>query len=249
VIKRLFVIAFLLAGAAQAWAADENPHLIAAVEPAGIDIDAAYNGARVTVTGSVPADAEAFIRVVGPTETYKLKQKGRVMGLWMNTGSVEIANVPGLFLLYRSQGGGAVPADLGLRSIHQAAQVVAQDQDKQALLDEFFKLKGQVGLYGETNNAIQYGALAGATKSFTAALTLPAALPQGSFTLEVFAIRDGAVIALQTRGIEAREVGLPAWISNLAFQHGAMYGILAVLVAVMAGWATGVMFKASKGAH
>ena len=49
--------------------------------------------------------------------------------------------------------------------------------------------------------------------------------------------------------IDVREVGMPAWISSLAFNHGALYGILAVLVAVVAGLGTGILFKGGKGAH
>ncbi len=253
-IKRTLAMAILVAGVAwRLCGADTGPNLIAAVHPESIRIDAAYNGARVTVTGSIPSEAGALIRVLGKAESYKLKQKGRVLGLWMNRGSVEISKVPGLFLLYRPTGAGDAqstdPPELGLESIRQGAEVVAQDQNRKELLDEFFKLKQKAGLYGTVANAIRYEPATGPLKSFTAVLTLPAALPQGAFEVEVFAIQNGSVVAKDVRTIEVNEVGLPAWISTLAFQHGTLYGTLAVLVAIMAGWLTGTLFKAGKGAH
>ena len=247
-------MAILVAGVAwRLCGADTGPNLIAAVHPESIQIGASYNGELITVTGSIPSDADAMIRVLSKAESYNLKQKGRVLGLWMNRGSVEISNVPGLFLLYRSEGATDAQAadlpELGLESIRQGAEVVAQGLDKKELLAEFFKLKGKAGLYGTVDNAIHYEPAAGLIKSFSAALTLPASLPQETFSVEVFAIRNGSVVAKDVRKIEVREVGLPAWISTLAFQHGTLYGTLAVLVAIMAGWLTGTLFKASKGAH
>ncbi len=253
-IKKSLFMAIVLAGLAwqasgvQAAATD----LVEAIRPETVTIDAAFNGTQVSVTGNVAADADVMIRVVGKTEEYKLKQKGRALGvLWMNMGSVHIAKVPNLFLLYGPDGAGSAqtefPPQLGMESIRQGAEIVAQDPDKKGLLEEFFKLKQKAGLYGTMNKAIQYGAANGATKPFTASLKLPSALPQGAFDIDVFAIRNGAVMTQTVRHIEVKEVGLPAWISELAFQHGAIYGTLSVLIAIFAGWFTGILFKSSKG--
>ena len=86
-------------------------------------------------------------------------------------------------------------------------------------------------------------------KSFNALLTLPAALPPGTYDIEVFTIKNGIIDEPVVKTIDAREVGTPAWISKLAYNHGILYGVLAVLVAVMAGLLTGVLFKGAKGAH
>jgi hypothetical protein len=37
--------------------------------------------------------------------------------------------------------------------------------------------------------------------------------------------------------------------SSMAFNHGTLYGIVAVMVAILAGLLTGVVFKGGKGAH
>ena len=46
--------------------------------------------------------------------------------------------------------------------------------------------------------------------------------------------------------IEAKKVGMPAFITSFAFNHGTLYGVLAVLVAIIAGLVTGVIFKGEK---
>lgn len=258
--KSLAVIIFCLAG--MTWAlglANAATDVMVNVDPETVRIGAGYNGGQVSVTGKVPADTDVVIRVKGKEEAYKLKEKGRALGiLWMNLGSVEISHVPNLFLLYlpkkNDPPGHNTTAvwkslDLGLEGLLKKAAIVTQDQDTEGVFDEFIKLKQKSGLYGTIANAIAYGPNEGAMKSFKAKLALPAALPLGQFDIEVFAIKNEAVQATASHPVKATEVGMPAWIAKMAFQHGTLYGVLAVMAAVLAGLLTGVMFKGEKGTH
>ena len=229
------------------------------IHPEHISIDAGFNGTAVTITGQIPSNADALIRITGKPEHSRLKQKGRVLGiLWMNLGSVEVANVPDLFLLYLPEETEGVSwsnqpvlrnLGLGLEGVRKQAEISGGDNNKDALFDEFVKLKQKSGRYAVLDNSVHYGQNDGKMKSFTATLPLPSTLPEGTYQLETFVIEDGAVTASATREIDAGEVGLPSWISTLAFDHGTLYGVLAVLVALMAGLLTGILFKGEKGAH
>jgi uncharacterized protein (TIGR02186 family) len=230
-----------------------------AVQPNEILMGASYNGQNLDVSGTIPADATALIRVTGRVEQNKLKKKGRALGvLWMNQGAVQIANVPNVFLLYLPQGAqSALQMDspawlklgLGLEAIRQQAVIESQDGNKEGLFEEFVKLKRKAGLYGTIPQAIACTNPSDGVKSFQCTLAMPSDLPPGKYKLEVFAIRNDAVEAYAVQEIEAKEVGMTAFIANLAFQHGTLYGVLAVLVAVIAGLLTGIMFKGGKGAH
>ncbi len=226
-----------------------------AMHPEKIQMGAGYDGAQVLLTGKVPADARALVRVVGPAEHSRLKEKGRALGLlWMNMGSVEIADAPNVFLLYLPGkgedilGAGGVP-EVGLQGLHKQVKIVAEDADTDALFDEFVKLKEKSGLYGTFADAIQYGPAEGDMKPFKATLALPASLPQGSYAVQVLAVANGAVTASDDLVLEAHEVGLPSWISTFAFDHGTLYGIFAVVVALIAGLLTGIIFRGEGGAH
>ena len=230
-------------------------NLKVAMHPEQIRMGAGYDGAQVLLTGKLPAEAAALIRVVGPAEHSRLKEKGRALGiLWMNMGSVEIADVPNVFLLYLPEkggdilGAGGVP-QVGLQGLHKQVKIVADDADTDALFDEFVKLKEKSGLYGTFADAIQYGPAEGGLKPFKATLALPAALPQGRYTVQVLAVANGAVAASEDLALEAHEVGVPSWISTFAFDHGTLYGIFAVVVAVIAGLLTGIIFRGEGGAH
>ena len=191
------------------------------LEPEHILMGAGYNGQNIAIAGRIPSDAAAFIRITGKPEHTRLKQKGRAMGvLWMNLGSVEISKAPDVFLLFLPEGADASgrqePAwrklGIGLEGLRQQVDIVAQDENKDALFDEFVKLKEKSGLYGIVDNAVHYGPPEGATKSFNAILSLPSALPQGIYQIEVLSLKNGAVETAAKVKIDAREVGLPSWL-------------------------------------
>jgi uncharacterized protein (TIGR02186 family) len=216
---------------------------------------ASYNGQEITVTGTMPADAAALIRVTGKMEHNHLKQKGRALGiLWMNQGSVEIAQVPRVFQLYlpeavQTQHAVKSLQRLGLDAVREQAEIVSKAGDKDELFAEFVKLKQKAGLYGTIPDTIGYGQASAGVKSFHCTLSMPSDLPPGNYTIEVFAIRDDTVVAQAAQLLEAKETGMTAFIASLAFQHGTLYGVLAVLIALIAGLLTGVVFKGGKGAH
>ena len=78
---------------------------------------------------------------------------------------------------------------------------------------------------------------------------MPSALPSGSYQLEAVAVTGDRVVSRTAMEIEVLETGMPAFISRLAFDHGTLYGVLAVVIAILAGLLSGVLFKGGKGAH
>jgi uncharacterized protein (TIGR02186 family) len=263
VIKKIFAIAMLCLtclGGGLLTAAPASTDLNITISPEHILIGAGYNGEHVAISGKVPSDATVFVRVTGKPEHSKLKQKGKAMGvLWMNLGSVEISKAPDVFLLYLPEGvsrdasQNGQPAwrslGIGLEHLRTVVGIVAEDANKNDVFDEYIKLKEKSGLYGIVDNAVHYGQNNGIMKSFSAVLSLPAALPQGTYQIEVLTLTNGSISTSAEVSIDAKEVGMPLWISELAFDHSTLYGVLAVLVALIAGLVTGIIFKGEKGAH
>lgn len=228
------------------------------VQPDRISIGATYNGTDILVSGQIPADSEAVIRITGHKEDSRLKKKGRVMGfLWMNLDSVEFHNIPRVFILYRSkqdndpgqEGQDKLHDEIGIEAIRRQVDIVSEYQDKDALFEEFVKLKQKSGLYSTKENGINYGKENYSMKSFSATVKLPSALPQGDYKLEIFAITGDDIVGYSKKDLNVKQTDMPAFIATLAFDHGTLYGILAVIVAVIAGLLTGTLFKGEKGAH
>lgn len=233
--------------------------LQATISPQNLGIGAFYDGGRVVIKGELPADADAVVRVQGEQQDIHLKQKGKALGLlWMNLGTVTIEHAPTVYLLYapanfpQSLGANpeAAPAwKLSLSALRERIKILPEDADKNVLFKEFVKLKKTEGLYQVRDDAIRYLNTSGHSKAFEVRVTIPARMLPGQYTVEVYAVKDGKIIAQTQQDLKVQMVGFPAFLSVLAFQHGGMYGLLAIFVALFAGLLTGFLFGGGKGAH
>ena len=251
-IKRLFLIwIIMLTCLSYPGFSSASTPIEITVQPDQVFIGATYNGIDISVSGQVPAETEAVIRVTGHEEDSSLKKKGRVMGLlWMNLGSVEFHNIPGAFLLYKSkQTDVRKIREIGIEAVRKKTDIISEYEDKDALFEEFVKMKQKSGLYETVENGIRYEKENNGMKPFTATVRLPSALPKGDYKLEVFALSGEDIAGYSKKELQVKQTGMPAFIAALAFDHGTLYGILAVIVALIAGLLTGTIFKGEKGAH
>jgi uncharacterized protein (TIGR02186 family) len=227
------------------------------ITPQPITIDAVYNGSELRVAGQLPADCEAVVRIAGERGDLQVKQKGKVGGLlWMNLDTVTFENVPNVLLINTArefsellgpQPTTAPAAKLGLPYLRQEARILPESGDKDALFNNLLKLKESEGLYGSSTNRLHYLRANDTQKSFEVLVPIPARFPPGKYRVEVYAVRQGDVIEQTSHPLEVKLVGFPAFLSSLAFQYGAVYGLCAVAIAVIAGLLTGVLFAGSKG--
>jgi uncharacterized protein (TIGR02186 family) len=231
--------------------------LQAAISPRTIAIDAIYNGSDLLVSGRLPADCEAVVRIMGERGDLHLKKKGKVGGLlWMNLDTITVQNVPAVFRLYTAKDFAELigpPSDssavrkLGLAFLQEETGIVADSSDHVALFKEFLKLKESEGLYSTTKGLLAYPENRGGEKTFEVKAPIPAHFPPGKYQVEVYAVKAGEVRAQANQPLEVKMVGLPALLASFAFQNGALYGLFAVVVALLAGLVIGVVFSGSKG--
>jgi uncharacterized protein (TIGR02186 family) len=78
---------------------------------------------------------------------------------------------------------------------------------------------------------------------FRTTISFPANVPTGAYTVEVFLIRDKQVIAGQTTPLIVSKVGIDARLYDFADRQSLAYGVIAVLLAVMAGWLGSFAFR------
>jgi hypothetical protein len=67
--------------------------------------------------------------------------------------------------------------------------------------------------------------------------------------VEVLAVRDGHVVERASTKMLVEQAGLVAALSGMATNHAALYGIMAVVVALVAGLGVGAIFKKGGGSH
>ncbi len=246
----LFVVAF----SAVSWSLQQTGEIT--IDPANIEIGWFYNGTKVNVRAIVPADGDVVVQVVGDMDHVTLKKKGKVAGvLWMNVGEVTYTNVPDIYL-YRSSRSLSKMADsetlnslmIGYDAIRQQS-TDGPESDEWKLFDHFIKLKTKEALYSSDERGVHFSSTDRAGRQAAAESFLPAKVPGGKYKVEVFIFRNGRGELLGSDEIQITFSSYLSFIKSLDENHGLLYGILAVLVALVAGGVIGLIFGAGKGGH
>ena len=229
------------------------------IEPNVISIGTFFNGIQVSVSGKISAENEVLILFKGYPKDLTLKKKGQVLGvLWMNLGELTFHQVPNLFLQSSSKGldefAHSHPeqwkaAGVGFEFFKRSLQISPPPEKKDEVVEEFIKLKKSQGLYAENPGTVHFEKIDENLKSFEATAWVPPKVAPGEYEVTVIEFHDGTVVAGTVDQLKVKEEGLPAMLSELAFQHGALYGILAVLIAIAAGLLMDFFFGQSQGAH
>lgn len=229
------------------------------VNPQLIEIGAFFDGTTLTATGVVPSESQVVVRFLGATCDLHMKQKGRVFGvMWMNLDSLIFRGIPSVCIVNAAENleslaqktgaQGPVVEALRLRGLKEKAQIESNGSDQAEAFAELIKLKNSEGLYRETSGNITYGEAANGQRSFRAQIAIPSRLSPGDYVVELVAVNGEGIVARVERPVTVKLVGFPALLAGLAFNHAALYGILATVIALLAGLAIGMVFD-SKGAH
>jgi uncharacterized protein (TIGR02186 family) len=78
---------------------------------------------------------------------------------------------------------------------------------------------------------------------FRTTISFPANVPTGLYSVEMYLFRDGRLITRRTTPLVVRKVGVEAQLYEFAHEQAALYGVIAIVVALMAGWAAGAVFR------
>ncbi|EPR44266.1 Conserved hypothetical protein CHP02186-related, transmembrane [Desulfovibrio sp. X2] len=219
--------------------------------PAQIDIGTTYNGMPLHVEGTIPAGCQAVIRFLGEPKDVHMKAKGKIFGLlWMNLDSLTFTDVPSVFLAQSSTEFGQLGAagdSLGLDGLKASIGVHGGNEGAKSLIGDLLHMKRTEKLYRQTEGDVTLTPADG-SQTFAADIALPSRLAPGTYTVEVHAVCDGKVAASARQEITAKLVGAPEFLARMAFSQGLLYGVLAVIIALLSGLAIGLVFQ-SKGAH
>ncbi len=101
------------------------------------------------------------------------------------------------------------------------------------------RLKKEKKLFQERDDAVKFIG----RSLFRATVALPVNVPIGRYTVDVYLFRDGAVASKSQGSLEVNKAGLEKLVYRLAFQRPFIYGLLGVLMAVLAGLAGWYAFR------
>lgn len=221
--------------------------VILQVVPPVVEISAFFHGREVTITGTLPAGYQAVAEVVGPVGQEHLMRKGRRGPLWMNVGEVTVKGAPSLYLVLSSAADLLAKASpWGLESLKKHI-TLAGVVEKDKFLEQFLELKQSEKLYAVWPGGLKLTPAGNDRQEVTGTFWLPANVKPEKYKVCLTAIRDGQAVEQQCVPLAVQMIGFPALLMSLAYEHGLLYGILAVVIAIFTGFIMGYLFKGGGG--
>ena len=238
--------AILAAGAhAPPAAAQGTDALIADLSSREIAITTGFAGTELLLFGAVDGEGDIVVVVRGPKRREIVRRKERIAGVWVIGRSVAFDEVPAFYFVtstrpLRDIASAAVfaPRRIGADNLHivpVARADVGRTEFRRALL----RNKARSGLYGENQGAVKVTG----GRLFRTRVFFPSNVPTGNYTAEVYLMRNGVIIGGQSTPLVVHKVGLEADVFQVAHRHSTLYGIIAIVIALGAGWLAGVVFR------
>lgn len=238
--------------------ASADQALTCAVTPGNIPITFSYHGAQLTITGQSASSDDLIVTISTEPEDVVLKYKEKVGGLvWMKKGDLDFKGVPAIYLLHSTAELTRILSDaersqyqFGYDALRQ--KVLIEDSQGNPAdgkwFDEYLKFKKKEMVYDIKEGTVirQHGEQG---NTYQASVAWPYQAAPGTYTVKVFAVRDGRVVGQAADQFEVQRVGITEALSKMAFEHAALYGIMAVVIALLAGLVVGAIFKKGGGSH
>ncbi|MEJ2721274.1 MAG: TIGR02186 family protein [bacterium] len=221
--------------------------------PDRIRIGTFYSGTGVRIDADVPDCDNVVMTLEGEDEVDELNRKGKVGIIWLNVARVTVRNAPSAYIIAASDRLAAVTSrdereklGLGFDALESRIEFDSNKPLTGKELEEFIKLKKHAGTYKEDIDVVM-GPAKGGRRTASAALPIPADIPAGEYTVRSYCFIHQELIATASMTLPIEKVGLPNLASTLAYSHAAVYGILAIVIAMVVGISMGALFSMKSG--
>ena len=122
-------------------------------------------------------------------------------------------------------------------TLAECAGLEPDPQYRELIRSSYLALKSREGRYQTHPDAVRMVNAAEGDSRYTLDLDWPRSAPPGSYHVEMYACKNRTVIARATALLGVVEVGFPAQMAALSSRHPWIYGLIAVLAAIIAGFA------------
>ena len=210
------------------------------------------------ITGVESPEYDIVVVVRGPDVDLVERRKERVLGIWVNRASALFADIPGFYAVASTRPLGIINAvggdsarglfernAIGIDNLVLDA-VAARDDAPRLGRNEaeeyraaLLRHKIRTNLYGEQSGVIDFLG----DSLFRTVVDLPARVPVGSYEIEVYLFKDGKVIDAQSLPLFVNKIGVGRYLFRAAHDNPFLYGLGAVIMALLIGWLAGILFE------
>lgn len=259
------ILGCLLAGPALANPVPAMPpeRIEADISTRSIAVGTDFKGTEIIVFGTVENSRQTtaesgFYDVVVVVEGTPLpliaRRKSNVAGLWVNTAALNFLSVPSYYAISSSRPLDEI-AELGVLEEHAIgfeqvnmvpsarAETAVTGKEMETYKQAVVRLRRAQGLYVEDN----YGVGFIGRSLFRSTVELPANIPVGELQARVYLFHEGKILSEHKSRLRLQREGVERVLYDFAVGHPVWYGILAAIVACVAGLLASAAFRRAPG--
>ncbi len=245
--RRIFALIALLIAAPVA--AQED--VIAGLSQNRVSINATFVGSDILIFGAVKRESpapetgnlEVIVVVEGPSHPITVRQKEKRYGIWINTEAVSVEAAPSFYAVATTGPMDQVLSEAEDLKYHitipQEIRLAAGEEDLAEFAEAVIRIREKAGLYSRQEGGVTLSE----ETLFNTSIQLPSNLTEGDYRARIYLTRGGEVVSDYETAITVRKVGLERWIYTLAHERPLVYGIMALIIAIAAGWGASAFFR------
>ena len=220
--------------------------LVADISESVVKITTGFTGTKVLLFGAIEGDGKVVVIVEGPRHSITVRRKERIAGIWINRDTLQFVEAPSFYQVLASDTLDEwLPLrireehQIGVEYLELKSESNAGPAEQAEFRDALVRNMQQIGRYGtlEENVKLLGGQL------FRADLYLPANLPTGYYNIKAMLVRDGEVVSIKSTPLLVTKAGIGAAVYRMAYAYPALYGIGAIVIAVLAGLGANAIFR------
>ncbi len=220
--------------------------LIADLSEHRVSITTGFVGTDVLLFGATDGEGDIVVVVRGPARRELVRRKNRIGGIWINDAEMAFNGVPAFYMVAANRAITEIVPE-ALRTRHEIGsgylrvktEKGADPKEVSRFWSALVRNKELDRLYGKEIRPVSFLG----PRLFRTKIFFPANVPTGVYKVEVYLLRKGAVVGAQTTPLVVSKAGIGAEVYEFAHRNSALYGIMAVAIALLAGWLAGFVFR------
>ena len=212
-----------------------------------VQVTTGFTGSDVMIYGAKEGPGDVIVVVRGPLQRVVVRRKEHFAPIWVNTENVTFDAVPDYYVVASNKPLNEIIEEYEQETYQIGSGYVefeplfvdAPLNEIKFFRDALIRAKARAGLYNITESDVIFLS----PDMFRANFRFPANVTTGTFSVDVFLVRNGIVESAKTKLLNVRKFGFEAAVFDLAHRDSLLYGMLAVILASLAGWLANFAFR------
>ena len=221
-----------------------------------VTITSDFSGADLTIFGAIDnydpqvsrgGGYDVIVVLEGPAEPVVVWRRARVLGVWVNASYESFTNVPVSYSVATTRLPQDITDPVSYKQLSLGTSYMYLEPESRTSpaksIEEFTaalrERKLATGLYTENVGGVQFLS----QTLFRATLRLSPDVPVGTHKARAFLFRNGQFMKETSANLAIVKAGFEQSVYQAAHEYSFLYGVFAVLLAMLTGWLGRLIFK------